>query len=250
MKAPSRLLADATTHPRVRADLARVKSASYAYDQAAGLAALQTSLRSLDAATAGGQALGSGATTASTVSTAGTSAATLWAAKALVITALGVGTWTAWIASEPSASRHLEMPRPGAAESTHESPQPAHTNREPAQLDVASQSPALQPAIAETPARAHKVRPQAASVRREIDQLRQIKLRMATDPGAAYRLARRSAREFPSGVLREEREGLSILALWQIGRHADARADAEQFVARYPQSPLRARIEQLLSAPQ
>jgi hypothetical protein len=56
-------------------------------------------------------------------------------------------------------------------------------------------------------------------------------------------LAERSEREFPGGLLSEERRALSIVALAKTGARESAAAKARDFFARYPQSPMRGLIE-------
>ncbi|HKP61929.1 MAG TPA: hypothetical protein VJV78_34595, partial [Polyangiales bacterium] len=107
------------------------------------------------------------------------------------------------------------------------------------QATTALPSPA--PATAEPAAVTRPAPAGPTASRREIAQLRRIQQLMASDPAAAHRLAEASSREFPQGALREERDGLSVLALLRLG---DARAQdkAERFLSRYPESPLAERI--------
>ena len=84
------------------------------------------------------------------------------------------------------------------------------------------------------------------ALRREIAQLGAIKALVESHPGAAYRMAQAGHREFSRGMLREEREALAVLSLSQIGRRAEAEKRAQAFVARYPQSPLRERVQHLI----
>ena len=83
--------------------------------------------------------------------------------------------------------------------------------------------------------------------RREIAQLARIKALLEQDPAAARRLIRAAQREFPAGLLVEEREGLDVIALFALAQNDRARANAERFIARYPQSPLRAKLERLIA---
>ncbi len=64
---------------------------------------------------------------------------------------------------------------------------------------------------------------------------------------AAIDAAEQHARAFPKGHLAEEREGLVIQALVGAGREGEARARAEKFRAKYPQSPLLPSIDAALS---
>ena len=88
----------------------------------------------------------------------------------------------------------------------------------------------------------------ASSLRREIDLLARIKSLVDTDPALAYRLARQGDRDFARGVLRQEREALAIVALANDDRRPEAARQLRAFVARYPHSPARERLEQILGA--
>jgi hypothetical protein len=83
-------------------------------------------------------------------------------------------------------------------------------------------------------------------MRLEIAELARIRALLATDPEQAYRLANAGHRRFVSGILRQEREGLAILALYQMGRRAEATRRSERFLESYPRSPLRAQLEREL----
>lgn len=62
------------------------------------------------------------------------------------------------------------------------------------------------------------------------------------DPRAALvRLAEHAAK-YPAGALREEREGVHVVALCRAGRESEGKAAAEQFLARAPRSALATRI--------
>jgi outer membrane protein assembly factor BamD (BamD/ComL family) len=74
-----------------------------------------------------------------------------------------------------------------------------------------------------------------------------IRALLERDPTAAYRLAQRSEREFPGGVLSEERQALQVVALAKSGATEDARRKAVRFFARYPESPMRELVESALS---
>lgn len=66
---------------------------------------------------------------------------------------------------------------------------------------------------------------------------------------AALSAVSRHEREFPQGQLREEREGLRILALAAQGRTAEARTFAARFRKSYPQSVLLPQIDTALGVP-
>jgi outer membrane protein assembly factor BamD (BamD/ComL family) len=66
-------------------------------------------------------------------------------------------------------------------------------------------------------------------------------LRRGDAQAALARLAEHAA-QYPSGALREEREGIRVVALCRAGREAEGKAAAERFLARSPRSTLAARI--------
>jgi hypothetical protein len=59
-------------------------------------------------------------------------------------------------------------------------------------------------------------------------------------------LAQRSEQEFPHGVLSEERQALSVIALQKSGSTGAAERKARAFFSRYPQSPMREFVEAAL----
>jgi hypothetical protein len=87
----------------------------------------------------------------------------------------------------------------------------------------------------------------APDSRREIAQLMRIRSLLERDPAAAHRAILAAQREFPEGLLREEREGLDPIALARSGERTRARAQAERFIERYPKSPLRPTLERFLA---
>lgn len=121
-------------------------------------------------------------------------------------------------------------------------PQPSEVAPPPA-AEVAPPLPPPPAAEVEPPPAAEAPDEQGSSSRREIAQLVRIRALLQQDPQAAYRLAQRSEREFPRGVLREERQALAIVALHRAGKRAAATAQARAFFERFPQSPMRETIE-------
>jgi hypothetical protein len=65
-------------------------------------------------------------------------------------------------------------------------------------------------------------------------------------PGAALTLLERVAREFPNGVLAQEREALSVEALLASGQRERARAAARAFLEHYANSPHSAAVRRAL----
>ena len=62
------------------------------------------------------------------------------------------------------------------------------------------------------------------------------------DPGAALARLAEHAAKYPDGALREERDGVRVVALCRAGREAEGKAAAERFLARAPRSALATRI--------
>jgi hypothetical protein len=66
-------------------------------------------------------------------------------------------------------------------------------------------------------------------------------LRRGDGAGALAKL-NEHASKFPGGALRQEREGMTVVALCQAGRQAEGRAAAERFLSRSSKSALASRI--------
>jgi outer membrane protein assembly factor BamD (BamD/ComL family) len=66
-------------------------------------------------------------------------------------------------------------------------------------------------------------------------------LRRGDAHAALARLAEHAAK-YPTGALREEREGMRVVALCRSGRNAEGNAAADRFLTRSPRSGLATRI--------
>jgi hypothetical protein len=117
---------------------------------------------------------------------------------------------------------------------------------EPPSTPSAADTASITPPPKGTASTAGAPAPAAKSSRREIAQLVRIRALLDRDPAAAYRLITQSEREFPRGLLSEERQALGIVALARTGAADQAEQSARQFFQRYPQSPLRERIQTAL----
>jgi hypothetical protein len=234
-----RLFEDPQLPAALRDDLQRSRVAASDYDASAQLASLRAALMDTSRDPLRGQSLeraGSGK--------AGLSwhmIPTVWKLAALV--ALGGGTaLLAWPArrsrtSPPSATVSVA---PAAY-----APPPALVPTAPAPAEPEPNVAASEP-VSPPPSAASDAASPVSSSRREISQLVQIRALLKRNPAAAYRLARRSEQEFPHGLLREERQALSIVALAQTGALSAAGQQAQAFFARYPHSPLRELVESAL----
>jgi hypothetical protein len=257
MKAPRRWLDDAALAPGLRDDLRRTAAAPCAYDAAAGLAALQLALGTGAVAIAAGAA-----PAAASAQTASAAAAAAPAKSAVLFTAVGaklglavVATAAVVVASVLVTTERAAPRRPHAGD--HATAVPARAKPGPGLAAAAAvpgeQQPAALakapnvPAPAQVaPVRAHGARDRA---RREIVQLGRVKALLERDPARALAAAQSGHRQFPRGMLRHEREGLAVLALFAIDRRTEAEQRARAFLERYPHSPLRAQIERQRDAP-
>jgi hypothetical protein len=221
-----RLLEDSQFPTELRGDLLRARAAGHDYPVSAKLLQLRAAMtehvpQPFDGATAlPKRALYSG-----------------WKLGALFVLGGGAAflAQTAMPVPEPAA-----LPLPAADTATVDVPAAlAATDPAPAVL--------IEEAVKPSPAAPATVgRAEASSSRREIAQLVRIRGLLERDPAAARRLALRSEREFPRGLLSEERRALAIVALAKTGSKALAEQDAQRYFARYPHSPMRELIEAAL----
>jgi outer membrane protein assembly factor BamD (BamD/ComL family) len=68
------------------------------------------------------------------------------------------------------------------------------------------------------------------------------------DGAAALAATAQHERKFPNGALVQEREAMAVRALMLLGRAAEARARAERFRTRFPESPLLPTIQSAIGA--
>jgi len=229
--------------PELRDELSRSRRAGHDYD-------VLGKLPQLRAALAAAQATGDDPLAEQDVSplggtdAAGSALAPAAWKIAVIATVVGTCVFVAW-----PAPRHTPPPAPAARmERPVEPPAPAPLSmpapaREPEPEVAAPESPASPESATPAPARASAP---SRSSRREIADLERIRALLERDPQGAYRLAQRSDREFPRGLLREERKALQVLALAKSGDKAAAERGARAFLAQYPQSPLRELVEATL----
>jgi hypothetical protein len=80
----------------------------------------------------------------------------------------------------------------------------------------------------------------------EIRHLAELRTLSQSDPGRAVREANRGDARFEGGLFAEERAAIRVFALERAGRHAAAVRAGRRFLARYPDSPQRPQIQELL----
>jgi type IV secretory pathway VirB10-like protein len=223
----------------LRAELARSRRAGHDYDVLANLPRLRAALDAAAHAPADG-----GSADAST-SGALHAAPAAWKI-AVLIAAVGTTALGAWSLQRRQPAATAPAPAPQHVAPPAE-PQPSVQAVAPAPSAAAPAAPepaAPNPVVAAQPE--SNAQPAARSSRREIAQLVRIRALLERDPNAAYRLAQQSEREFPRGVLSEERQALQVLALAKSGDLDGAKQRAQAFFARYPQSPMRELLEEAL----
>lgn len=226
----------------LRAELARSRRAGHEYDALAKLPQLRAALHAAAPAGDGSPAEPGSAPDAGQQTRFRLQpklAPTAW--KLVLLAAIGAGVVAAWPAHQravqPAPSVQRVEPAAPAAPAAHQ-PEPAPRESEPSAKALPTNATVAQPATGSSPS--------ARSSRREIAQLVRIRALLERDPAAAYRLADQSEREFPRGVLSEERQALQVLALAKSGSTEAAERKARAFFARYPQSPMRERLEAAL----
>lgn len=227
MKALQRWLDDPTTSAQLKRELSQLEAARVPYDTEAGWGALQSAID------AGAPGLTSAATTGTTAGW------TPIAVKLVLLAAIGGGVIGAvrWLGAEPAhaPARASVSSQPWAAPDSAQHAQP-----------IAPEAPAPVAEPKQEPERRTKPKLVPDS-RREIAQLARIRALLKRDPAAAHRAIVAAQREFPDGLLAEEREGLDAIALARSGQRERARKQAQRFIERYPKSPLRPQLERLLA---
>lgn len=104
-------------------------------------------------------------------------------------------------------------------------------------------SPAAEEGRVRRPRRASA---EAAPVRGELEILDEALHALRSRPSEALAATEEHRRDHARGELAESRERIAIEALLRLGRHGEAVTRWEGFVARYPSSVFRARLEQLV----
>ncbi len=142
----------------------------------------------------------------------------------------------------PRADREpVEPPRPeerpeASAPSPTAKPQEARTR------DLGKPSRAAAPPAIDTPATT------SDALAEETRRMRQVAAALEErDFARALRLVDGWARDFPKGVLVQEREALRAIALCEAGRGAEGRAAAEAFSRGYPSAALGDRVREACS---
>ncbi|MEM6992678.1 MAG: hypothetical protein AAF721_19345 [Myxococcota bacterium] len=255
---PIRLLDDPASGPTLRGDLGTAANAKLTgLSVAGGLTALQAAIAAQGAQTG----------VVAPVAAAGMSTlAKLAVAGALLVG--GVGLWVGLSgdpapAAEPSMAQAtpaepVRAPVEAAPAATPEPPAPAVPAVAPVPAapvpdeEPATEDPVVEAAPVAAP-RAHKPKhkPAAAPLTAE-DAMAEASLisrarkALATSPSQALALTNEAKRDFPRGMLLEEREAVAVQALAKLGRHDKAKRRGEQFLKRYGRGPHAAAVRTAL----
>ena len=153
-----------------------------------------------------------------------------WVAAAVIATAAGIWWWT-----------HRDKPAPTVAPPpppvlVAPSPEPTLTTTAPEPAVVAPEPPAAEA----PPAKPHPS---------QADLLAKAWQAVDHDPKRAIALVELDAKLHPKGALAEERDALHVHALVVLGTYDEARELANRFIARYPASVHRKRVERAFGGP-
>ncbi|MDH5676361.1 MAG: hypothetical protein OEZ06_29855 [Myxococcales bacterium] len=149
-------------------------------------------------------------------------------------------------APAPQSPPPVETPRPTVAPTPTIAPVPT-TAPEPRRLQrrLRSEPPPAESGHAESappePA-APSFNPEA-----ELELMTRAQRLARSQPAAALEVLSQHERDYPSGLLAQERDALRIDSLTLLGRRQQARRLARDFVTHYPSSPQRPRFEALLA---
>lgn len=138
-------------------------------------------------------------------------------------------------ADAPRAATSQPAPVPAPAPAAAAAPAPAA----PTAVAEAKVEPApakTSPAEVPAPAQPAAVAPPPTPPPSEVALLRSARKLAAQQPAAALSVLREHAQRFPNGMLKPEREVLTIEALRRLGRTAEATQHLRQFEAQYPKS--------------
>lgn len=240
---PIRLMDDPASGPALRGDLGIATGAAVAgLDMAGGLAALKASV----AAQAG---------TTGVVAPVGAAAGLSTFSKVAIAGALVLGGVVAWVGLRSPEPEPVQAPTVGHAiveapqtptplptpAAVPEAPKPAavavppvpEEEVEPEAVPVDDEAePEARPKKSKTP-RKKAEPPSVEDVRAEASLVDRAKRSLSGSPSTALELTNEAKRDFPNGMLVEEREAIAVQALAKLGRTEQAKQRGERFLSRY-----------------
>lgn len=241
---PTRLSGDEGISDALRTDLERAKEQDHGYDVVAGLARFEASIAAAPTATS---------VDPTAAASAGASKATLTIVAAVVgVVAVGIVGWQ--VASGPgqTESRVVAVESPPVAETR---PPKADANTSSRSFPAPVPPPPAAPlgrdnAIDSPKTAAPKQRtpntPTAKSngnnLAAEMKATQAAKQALTTSPKRALELVSEANREFVGGVFTQERRGIEVLALFELGRTDTARRKAKRYLSKQPKGTYADRI--------
>ncbi len=247
---PTRLIEDDGEDAALRLDLTRASDNRVDYDVAAGVAAFETSL--------------AGAPPPGLEASVTPSAAGLTGGKVMLIVvglaaAVGVGVVglggdtdepAPVVAQQAAPSESADSrpalvpePKPEIAEPrVPEPPTPAVATPQPDLDDGPVPKPELAPKTKPVRRRPGKTKPSPSEqpapavdqLEAEMAATNKARRALAGNPSRALQLAREADRTFAGGLFSEQRAGIATLALFALGKDAEATKAAERYLRKYP----------------
>jgi hypothetical protein len=237
---PRRWVDDPSVPQRLRDDLRNAAGAAPpGFDANAGLERLRAALD--------GGASGLGATSATASVTAAATVPTwLWGALATLVAATGVGVGV-WLATSPGAHDAAKPPEVSAPAVSSGDPPGVTGPPGEAHPDLPPPPSAETTAgAAEGPSAPASPEGTADLLRREIAAVARARAQLEAQPAEALALLERTHRDIGAGILGEEREVLTVLALHRLGRKDAMRQRGRRFLQHHPDSPFAARVRAVL----
>ena len=197
----------------------------------------------------GGAALGTAAVTGSATKALAASGRLKMLAicGAVAVASVGLGGYALERSSAEPSSKPAALTTPCAPENATQRGQATQTPPPEAVVAEAEATPPELEAtsVAPSPRSAGAAKSAApASIQSEIELIRGAQKQLHRgEARAALALLAEHARRFPGGVLAQERDASLVSALCQTGDVAGARAQAERFLQRSPQSPFAERVK-------
>jgi hypothetical protein len=216
----------------------------------AGLALPVAASSAASAAVASGAAAGAASTASMGAGAAAGASLSLPLAPALWMTGatlLSLGLGASWL-----VARHAAEPNDSALRRAHSvagarsQPAPVEPKPAPAVETAASAEALVADAPEQAPSAKPVVRVRASGRVAEVELLRRAHAAMSRAPRAALGLLAMHRREYREGALVEEREALTIEALWRAERHDEASEHLRTFAERYPRSGYLERLRSIL----
>lgn len=254
---PIRLMDDPASGPALRGDLGIATGAAVAgLDMAGGLAALKASV----AAQAG---------TTGVVAPVGAAAGLSTLGKVAIAGALVLGGVVAWVGLRGPDPEPVQAPTVGQAsveapvQTEAPTPLPTPTAVPEAPKPAAAVVPPMpeeevEPALGEPEPEAHPKKhkashkkaepPSVEDVRAEASLVDRAKRSLAGAPSMALELTDEAKRDFPNGMLVEEREAIAVQALAKLGRTEQAKQRGERFLSRYARGAHASAVRSALDA--